>query len=270
MSGLVGGIDFSGTPVPGATWAARGEIRDGRLVVDRLAGIGRDGVAPLIRASGPAAWGLDFPFGLPAEFLAYLADRHGAPVDTWAEYAGWLPGLTYPGFVAARDAFCVGRGEPRRDTDRLFPSAFSCLHKANPNLLPMTFRGIGLLSDLAAECAVNPFTTRGDRRLHEIYPGGTLRALGLPARGYKQGSTWAETREAILRRLASLPALPVALTPDQQRDCLANDNALDAVVACLTAALVLERPRWFRAPPAGPGEWQREGWIWAPSPDRHA
>ena len=98
----------------------------------------------------------------------------------------------------------------------------------------------------------------------EIYPGGTLRALGIPTRGYKRGRDWADARRSIVQALGTLSDLPVCLTPTQKQHCLANDNALDAVAACLTVALLSRRPDWFTPPPDAPGDWQREGWIWVP------
>ncbi|HEX2170838.1 MAG TPA: hypothetical protein VHL09_00130, partial [Dehalococcoidia bacterium] len=96
--------------------------------------------------------------------------------------------------------------------------------------------------------------------------GGTLRGLDLLVRGYKRGRDWATARGSIVRSLMDRSPLPVMLTESQRHDCLNDDNALDAVAASLAVALLRERPAWFRPPPAAPGGWQREGWIWAPLP----
>ncbi|GIT69326.1 MAG: hypothetical protein Ct9H300mP27_04300 [Chloroflexota bacterium] len=57
-------------------------------------------------------------------------------------------GITLNDFLFFRDEFVKQHGEPKRFGDTLYPECYSCLHKANPNLVPMTFYGMQMLDQL--------------------------------------------------------------------------------------------------------------------------
>ncbi|GIT45323.1 MAG: hypothetical protein Ct9H300mP11_32590 [Chloroflexota bacterium] len=64
-------------------------------------------------------------------------------------------------FMAIRDEFVPEHGEPYRRGDLYFPECYSCLHKANPNMVPMTFRGMQMLDDLwRSGCRVPPLKNK--------------------------------------------------------------------------------------------------------------
>jgi hypothetical protein len=85
----------------------------------------------------------------------------------------------------------------------------------------------------------------------EVYPAGTLKAMGLRAGGYKKDR---ERRAKLARTLGRHMTLP--------RGIAANEHVLDACVCVLAAADFLAG----RAPgpddAADAARAEREGWIW--------
>jgi hypothetical protein len=109
-------------------------------------------------------------------------------------------------FLALRHQFVARHGEPKRLADAHFPECYSCLHLANPNMVPMTFRGMQMLHQLwQAGCAVPPLPAPHGTPtvLLEAMPGAALKAFGLPYKGYKKGARALELRQTILDRLAA-------------------------------------------------------------------
>lgn len=165
-----------------------------------------------------SAFGLDFPFGLPAAVLT-------APC--WTEFVASFAAACPDG--QALRALC---GERRRATDleRRAPLA-----PANLRLYRQTYFGIrDVLAPLVAEDRVcvlpMQYRRRGRAWLIEVCPASTLRREGLPT-SYK-GATDPDraTRERILR---ALDGQGVSV-PEGPRDrALANapGDALDAIVA---------------------------------------
>ena len=85
--------------------------------------------------------------------------------------------MDLPEFLALRDNFVAEHGEPLRRGDLYFPECYSCLHKANPNMVPMTFRGMQMLDGLwRAGCRVPPLPDQGRSGpvLLECMPGAAL------------------------------------------------------------------------------------------------
>ena len=115
-------------------------------------------------------------------------------------------------------------------------------------------------------------------------PGATLRALGLPFKGYKNGVRALELRRRILAELSWRSGLPMPNLDDFEEQCLFSHDCLDAVVATVTAALWVRQPDLFWRPqdpgssPSGStppesipkkGESDldlavQEGWLYAP------
>ena len=145
MSTIVG-VDFSGHRDDRNTWVARGRLGSGAV-------LWLDSVQPARRADlhdllatipTPAVVALDFPFGVPADFASDLPPKRPprAMPDLWRTVSAMSCG----DFLAARDRFVANHGELKRSGDtRHFPESFSPLHRANPNMLPMTYEGIRLL-----------------------------------------------------------------------------------------------------------------------------
>ena len=98
-------------------------------------------------------------------------------------------------------------------------------------------------------------------------PGFTLRGLGLPDRGYKNGDRWYELRQRILDGMAST-LVPLANVEDVRQQCLSFHDALDAVVAALTSAIYVSRSEALSFPP-DEDIYRLEGWIFHLRSGRH-
>src|SRR5262249_38311347 len=156
---------------------------DERLRLLRLEPTGRAGLHARLRDSDAElrraeACGLDFPFGLPVAFAEHLLGGP-FPEEGWGALARRLEKMTPPEFLVAIQDFREAHGEPKRRTDERVDE-FSPLHRVNPDLGPMTFHGIRMIAEERSRYAVRPFDTARGRALLEVYPGGSLRRLGLP------------------------------------------------------------------------------------------
>ena len=158
-------------------------------------------------------------------------------------------------FLSLRDRFVVLEGEPLRRGDLYFPECYSCLHKFNPNMVPMTFRGMQLLDRLwAAGCRVPPLpdiesdTGKNGPLLLESMPGAALRAFGLPFKGYKNGANAAALRNQVLDGLELGSGVAVDNLHVFRQACLESHDCLDSVAAAVTAVLWCRDPGVFRRP----------------------
>ena len=277
--GLIGlnilGVDFSGAQSDRNTWLAQGFLIGDRLSLASCGWVSRDELAGILaESSGPTVAALDFPFAPPQEFAHFWQPTATTMPDLWASAAE----LELPDFVALRDEFVARSGELKRACDP--PESFSCLHKANPNMVPMTFRGMQLLHRLWTGDTANPMTVpplptpsrlgpEPATALLEVMPGAALRRLGLPYKGYKNGAKADELRRQILEELPGRAAPVVVDLTEMRNLCLANHDGLDAVVAAIAAALWAIDPTRFPQPPAEgqPGYVPAvllEGWLYAP------
>ena len=271
---VIAGVDFSGHRDDRNTWVARGRLdAGGALLLDSVQPARRADVHDLLAAIPvPAVAALDFPFGVPGAFAVRLSPKHRPRTmpDLWRALAGMGAG----DFLAARDRFVADNGELKRAGDaRHFPESYSPLHRANPNMLPMTFEGIRLLHRLS----------RGDpRRWHvpplepparipdtvtllELMPGAFLKAVGLPYKGYKKGRRSSELRETITGALAAASGIPLPNLEVVRMGCHASDDFLDAVVAAVGAACwAKDRDRFRHPQPDELALARLEGWIFVP------
>lgn len=99
----------------------------------------------------------------------------------------------------------------------------------------------------------------GSGRICEVYPAGFLFQHGLKHRAYK-GAAGAQARKKILG------SLRLVMSDEHADLCVADDNALDAVLAAVSAHAVVTCKAY------GPPEEHRqtalrEGWIWMPFAD---
>lgn len=281
------GVDFSGAQdeKKSATWLAQGRLEGGVITLETCHPIIRaDLTAKLQVLDEPATVAMDFPFSVPVEFANYW-QRSKVLDDGWEMPNLWAAAahltLRWDKFKDLQSALRLEKfkREPNRIGD---PSeSFSPLHTTNPNMVPMTFRGMAMLHDLWGRLPHGtiwvpplPEPPGYSITLLEVMPGATLRSLNLlPAyNGYKDGKDALENRRGILTTLPNqveqlglnLDGLPDALT----QTCRANDDALDAVVAAITAAIWAEFPAAFRHPPQlGHPDYQAallEGWLYAP------
>ena len=240
------GVDFSGAKESGNrsnTWITEANLNGCQLVLDKPRSIRREDLTKRLMKPDYAVAAMDFPFSVPIAFARYWQDDAGDMPALWrAAY-----GLEDPKcFRAMVDKFAPAvADEVLRVGDMHVPGCYSCLHRAQPNMVPMTFEGMKLLHVLwKAGCFhVPPLSSpkRDSPVLLEVMPGAALRSLGLPrinpGKAYKSGANAKSRREEILSELARnsnvrLPNL------DKYRDrCVRNHDALDSMVAAVVAAM---------------------------------
>ncbi len=267
------GVDFSGAKSDRNTWVATAVLDNITLRLDSSRPVSRDELAALLRETdGPTVAALDFPFSVPESFARFWQPQAVAMPDLWEAAAA----MTFEDFLLLRDKFVAAHGEPKRVADTFHPECYSCLHKVNPNMVPMTFRGMQMLHRLGVlGCEVPPLPLKesGGRPdaplLLEAMPGAALKALGLPCKGYKTGRRTTELRYRILDGLDRLAGPRLSGLETFREVCLDNHDCLDAVVASLVAAMWVLDPGLFRCP-AEPGQpaydpvVMLEGWLYAP------
>jgi hypothetical protein len=263
------GVDFSGARSDQHTWLARGVIDGPALVLHECRPVTRLELTQLLAgAVNPTVAALDFPFAVPQEFArCWHSAAHTMP-DLWEAAAA----TCLEQFLELRHRFVSRHGEVKRLADTYFPECYSCLHLANPNMVPMTFRGMQMLHRLWQwGCAVPPLPDSHGYGpvLLEAMPGAALRALGLPYKGYKNGKSAMQLRQRILEGLSQRSSVPIPGLSDCRDQCLAYHDCLDAVVAAVIAVLWARGKELFRCPAeAGSPEFDPrvllEGWLYAP------
>jgi Protein of unknown function (DUF429) len=267
------GVDFSGAKSDQHTWLARGFLDNGALELRDCRPIGRAQLTDLLSGlPDEAVAALDFPFSVPLSFARFWKPEAASMPDLWTAAAA----MELEEFIALRDEFVVQHGELKRQADIYHPECYSCLHKANPNLVPMTFRGMQMLHQLWADGCdgsinVPPLAPPPGRTaiLLEAMPGAALKAFRLPYKGYKNGARALTLRQKILDGLTCIPLARLENLEGFRRLCLGRHDALDSVVAAVVAALWARDPSVFRCPPSegspgfDPGT-LLEGWLYAP------
>ena len=292
---MIVGVDFSGAKSDNATWVTRAQLegdgaRDRETMGLRILScqrMRRTELTDLLASlPGETVAALDFPFSVPHEFAQFWLPGSTSMPALWEAAAS----MEYEEFLDLRDAFCSERGEPMRRGDLYFPECYSCLHKFNPNMVPMTFRGMQMLRQLwDAGCRAPPLDDAGRSGpiLLESMPGAVINAFGLPHKGYKNGRRQGQLRLQVLDGLAERAGFPIVNLAEFRAQCLESHDCLDSLVAAVAAALWALAPARFRRPGdtlAGPSTGGRrraspavmtmtdleaariEGWIYAPYP----
>ena len=275
------GVDFSGAKSDKNTWVTRGTFSGGFLNIDSCEATPRAKLADLLRsAPDNTIAALDFPFSVPKKFASRLLSSAKTMPELWNVVAH----MDLQDFMAIRDEFVPEHGEPYRRGDLYFPECYSCLHKANPNMVPMTFRGMQMLDDLwRSGCRIPPLNNKTSTGplLLESMPGAALRAFGLPFKGYKKGKNALNLRKQILNGLGNMSEISLPNLSMFHDYCLENDDCLDSVTAAVAACHWDKDPTTFRLPQDGPGDIsfrggppnpnenelltaQLEGWLYAP------
>ena len=275
----VAGADCGGAgEIPNATWLAVSTLSGNKIQVESIQKTGMhalsrelNGIADLV------AVGLDCPFSLPCEFMAYLAGELELPAfQTWQSLAEQIVFLPLEKLQELAKAF---KKEAKRVTDRLScAQALSPLHRANPSMLQMTYQGMRLLASLDPKrFFVLPFQDCLEKGVAviEVYPRATLKCLGLSDSGYKSvlkkdHDMMQSARHKILQGLLALtdqqkykrcPGL--ILNSKIERQCVESDHALDALLACYATALWLDNPACCADPFASnDDDVLLEGWIY--------
>jgi hypothetical protein len=289
------GVDFSGAKADKNTWVTQGTLHDGVLEIESCRPTPRAELAALL-GSAPknTIAALDFPFSVPRQFANHWLPEAESMPQLWQAAAG----MEFQDFMALRDEFVADHGEPYRRGDLYFPECYSCLHKTNPNMVPMTFRGMHMLDGLwQLGCRVPPLPDDGPTGpalqesipnkpytgplLLESMPGAALRALGLPFKGYKKGRHAVDLRRQILDGLETRSGISLPNLGQFRDYCMGNDDCLDSVAAAVAACLWANDQALFRLPQDGPGDVSQrggtpspgenelqtarlEGWLYAP------
>lgn len=191
------GVDFSGAQQAGDhIWLTRGERVDGQLVVEacyparELPNGGRErlqclaALAECIGSEPNAAFGLDFPFGLPAEI---------SPHDDWETFVGEFADtyddpLDFHETCKAAGAALPGEHvEYLRRTEREAGAPW-CAY--NWRIKSQTYFGIGtVLADIVGEQRARVLPMQPPSMdlpwILEVCPSSTLGFHSLPRHGYK-------------------------------------------------------------------------------------
>ena len=265
----IAGVDFSGAKTDNRTWVTSGRLEGSILDLADCRAVPRARLAELLLElpEGSVA-ALDFPFSVPRTFAHYWQPGAASMPELWDATSKMDLGQ----FLALRDDFVARWGEPKRLCDTRFPECYSCLHKANPNMVPMTFYGMKMLGPLwLAGCAVPPLASGQANRavLLEAMPGAALKAMGLPHKGYKKGTNALQLRQRILDGLEERSTIRIPNLSQFREQCLVSDDALDSVVAVVIAALWATDPAYFWRPSlqhtTEPDSIAiLEGWLYAP------
>ena len=242
------GVDFSGAGEKsdvGKTWLTIGlldtegsfDSERGSLILLSCKPVSREELTELLKSlPGDAVAALDFPFSVPVAFSGLLGHPNSEMPSLWQSVAE----MRREEFIARRDEFVQVNDELLRAGDLHVPGCYSCLHKANPNMVPMTFHGMETLHHLRkAGCRVPPLEDDGCHRatLLEVMPGAALKAFGLPDKGYKGGQAAFENRQRILRGLHKIASVKVLNLGDFHEHSMFSDDALDSIAAAVVAAL---------------------------------
>ncbi|MBX6754902.1 MAG: DUF429 domain-containing protein [Thermorudis peleae] len=257
------GIDFSGARDAGRhCWICIAEATGASLHVQACwpalalpdSSIAREqalaALARWIARQGPCLIGCDFPFSLP---------RAALNMPDYVEFCRTFPDrFTTPAMLRAA---CTANGrEFRRITDRIARAPFA---PGNLRLYRQTYYGIRLILAplvLSGAACVLPFQPQypGKPWLIEVCPAITLRQLGIRARGYKGAGGDAQEQRARIQ--AELTAYGICI-PQSVADKMLADrhgDALDSVVAAITAWCVRDH---LTPPDAAVAA---EGWIYTP------
>ena len=245
---MIVGVDFSGAKADNATWVTQAIVEGTGLRLISSEPMRRVELADLLRSlPSETVAALDFPYSVPQQFAEYwVPDAIDMP-QLWQAAAD----MEFSEFLRLRDEFCSKQGEPMRRGDLYFPECYSCLHKFNPNMVPMTFRGMQMLHRLwNAGCRVPPLQDGGRTGplLLESMPGAVINALGLPHKGYKNGSQASVLRQQILEGLENRSGVYFSNLPDFRERYLESHDCLDSLVAAVTATLWARDPLLFRCP----------------------
>jgi predicted nuclease with RNAse H fold len=240
---LTVGVDLAAEPAKSALawidWSPAGAMVD-----DLLLAAQDDTVATVVSQADKA--GIDCPFGWPQKFVAFVAEHEAGNVVVPEDVAGreWRRQL----------AFRL-TDEAVRQATGLVP-----LSVAADRIAHTAMRCAGLLSRLAA--TGHPVDRCGSGLVVEVYPKASLRQWGLPYRSYKGAHNVLSLGEVVDALLADAPWLVLGR---YEEVCRSSDDALDAVIAALTARAAALDLVTVPPGPQAAAVASREGWIALPT-----
>ncbi len=288
------GVDFSGAKERGKrsnTWITEGTLEEGqneRLRIICCESISRSNLAGRLKKRDYSVAAMDFPFSVPIAFARYWKPDADKMPDLWCAASKLNDPEQFKKEV--NDFAPAVADEVLRVGDMHVPGCYSCLHRAQPNMVPMTFEGMKLLHTLtnAGRYHIPPLPRPRTPSpvLLEVMPGAALAAFGMPDKGYKGGTKANQLRKEILNNLSHKSGISLPNLSKFCDRCLKNDNALDSLVAAVVAALwhnkkafhtpsnkivsSICRPtstRWASSEALGMRELEaarKEGWIYVP------
>ena len=241
---MVLGVDFSGrgkdTDI-GKTWVTKGLFDGGTLEINDCRPVSRDGLRTLLKyLPSDLVAAMDFPFGIPMEFIQYLGIDATTMPTVWRSILS--DGKDVAWFEAkCREAFEELGYEPKRTGDEYYPESQSPL---NLRMFRMTFHGMSMLGKLWNEtnCQVPPLQQEGRNgiTLLEVMPGAALKAFSLPHTEYKSTERNApknlENRKVILKKLSDSFTVALSNLADFRDHYIFSDDALDSLVAAICAS----------------------------------
>ena len=262
------GIDFSGAQDAGKKiWIAEGVVKTGSLLIEdcfRARDLQDSGnelykclaaLKDFMKENQDAVFGLDFPFGLPKEFV---------PEQKWVDFINAFPERYRSPETYKEVCRAVGPPERKRETDKRQGTPFS---PYNLWIYKQTYYGITeILNPLVSNELVRVLPMQKPENtkplLLEICPASTLQALNLYHHNYK-GPT-VEHRQArfnILREL--IRVRPLRLRQQRLYSLVIDDSggdALDSIIAATATFSALQN----NVPP--PKEWKDfwniEGYVY--------
>lgn len=262
------GIDFSGAKDAGKKmWISRGVPHGDKLliqtcfrVMDLTGGVVDlntclPALVKLVQPAGNAAFGFDFPFGLPRSLVNE---------ESWEEFVLRFPTRFHDPDHFKRSCFSEGGNrELRRRTD---DEAHTPLSPCNLYIYKQTYYGISkvllpLIQDGSA--SILPFQKPVDDKpwVLEICPASTLRALGLNGRTYKgRDDSHRANRQLILE--AAEGAGPIHIERADVRQAIIGNkggDALDSVIAAMAVFKTLQKRSWT---PRAESEYLIEGYVY--------
>ncbi|RSZ65556.1 DUF429 domain-containing protein [Corynebacterium hylobatis] len=239
------GVDLAADPRRTGLAVIRGE--DGCMIEHLTVGAGDEAI--IQAAQSAQRVGVDVPLGWPTSFVDLLT----------AHAAGTLPTPESTGPEWRRNLAMRATDLAVHQHTGLTPLSVSTDRIAHPAL-----RWAGMearLRDLGVDTARD-----GSGVICEVYPAAALRCWSLPYRGYKAAKNAgprAELVELLRQRWTWLD------WNSKEDLCVADDNALDAVLAAVIAREIAFGR--CEAPPAELREsTRREGWIWLPKEESPA
>lgn len=237
---LTAGVDLATQPARTGLAVVRWE--PGRAAVVRLQ-LGATDADVVDVAQTAQKVGIDCPLGWPDDFLAFLtAHASGDLAPSPAESGDDLR-----------------RRLAHRRTDRVLQAAGHRPLSVAADRIGLTAMRAALILDrlAAAGAAVD---RSGAGVVAEVYPAASLRSWGLAHRQYEREGNRAARGELVRALVAQAPWLDLG---EHATLCADSDDALDAVVAALTARAAA-LGRCAGPPPEHLAQARREGWVRVP------
>ena len=276
----VWGVDFSGggkDDAKGNTWITEGRLDGEMLTIDDCRAISRDDLTLLLKdLSDGSVAAMDFPFGIPQEFMQHLG-IHATTMpdvtmpDVWNSVTGEDKDVRW--FKSKCDeSYTIHDRELKRTGDKDYNESMSPL---NLRMYRMTFHGMSMLDKLwkATNCQVPPLqeAERNGPILLETMPGAVLSRIGFPYEVYKgyKNKNDAKSRPLrveILDKLEKKSGITVQNLSTFCNSCLGIHDCLDSLIAAIAAAKWVNDETSFWRPEDQNvlAAAQREGWIYAP------